>query len=61
MMPLPGRARGGLAAGLSALVLAGAAAATPRPTIQVGHAWTRPTAAGMNAAGYLVIVNRGQR
>jgi hypothetical protein len=37
-----------------------AAAAAP-PPITVRGAWTRPAAAGMNAAGYLTIINRGVR
>lgn len=51
----PGR-RLALAA-MIALVAAPALALTP--VIFVHGGWTRPTAAGMNAAGYLTIVNRG--
>jgi copper(I)-binding protein len=37
-------------------------AAAPRPALSVTGAWTRPTAiAGLNAAGYLTLVNRGAR
>jgi hypothetical protein len=45
---------------VSLLVLAvGAADARPAPNapITIRQAWTRPTPAGMNAAGYLTIIN----
>ena len=43
------------------LFLAVGSAAAARGPIEVHGAWTRPGAAGMNAAGYLTIVNRGAR
>jgi hypothetical protein len=46
---------------LAGLLLLAAGAAAPRGPIQIRGAWTRPGAAGMNAAGYLTIVNRGSR
>lgn len=46
------------------LAVAAAALTTgaARPTISIADAWTRPTAiAGLNAAGYLTLVNHGPR
>jgi len=43
------------------LPLLAAPALAQSPAIAVGEAWTRPTAAGLNAAGYLIITNTGPR
>lgn len=45
---------------LAALCLATAAAAPASPIV-VSGGWTRPTAAGLNGAGYFTVVNRGPR
>lgn len=46
----------------SALLLSALPAhAQGRPQLEAAGAWTRPAAAGMTAAGYLTIVNRGPR
>jgi copper(I)-binding protein len=44
---------------LAGLAVLAAGASAPVGPIAVRDAWTRPGAAGMNAAGYLTIVNRG--
>lgn len=46
---------------LAGMLVLAAGAAAPLGPIEVRAAWTRPGAAGMNAAGYLTIVNRGAR
>ncbi len=43
-------------AGLFVVVCTTVCGAVPAPVV-VSNAWTRPTAVGMNAAGYLVITN----
>ena len=45
-------------AGFATLALG---AGAPKGPISIRGAWTRPAAAGMNAAGYLTIVNGGVR
>lgn len=44
---------------LLAGLLAAAAASAGPVRVVVADAWTRPAAAGMNAAGYMIIANRG--
>jgi len=56
--PMTLRRRAVLAASL-ALLISPALAAPPGP-IAVSGAWTRPAAAGINGAGYLIIVNHGR-
>jgi copper(I)-binding protein len=47
---------------LATAVMTATMAAAAAPAVSVSGAWTRPTAtAGMNAAGYLTLVNRGNR
>ncbi len=46
---------------LAALAFAAPAMASGRSAIRVLNAWTRPAAKGMNAAGYLTLVNDGAR
>ncbi|MGH7012499.1 MAG: copper chaperone PCu(A)C [Caulobacteraceae bacterium] len=46
---------------LAALAFAAPAIASGRSAVRVLNAWTRPAAKGMNAAGYLTVVNDGAR
>jgi copper(I)-binding protein len=55
-MSHPGLGRRLFVVGLFVLT---SASATP-PRITVSGAWTRPAAAGMNAAGYLTVANQGR-